>query len=133
MCSAKVTLLLALATLASAGYLEQGLESEGGIEHYGGVEEAYSGGHDEDEHKDYYAHPKYQYNYAVNDYHTGDVKQQYEERDGDSVKGSYSVKEADGSTRIVNYKADKHNGFQATVARIGGEGKEEYNEYPKQH
>lgn len=78
-------------------------------------------------------HPKYQFNYAVHDHHTGDIKQQYEERDGDSVKGSYSLKEADGSTRIVNYKADKHNGFQATVAKIGGHSKDEYNEYPKHY
>lgn len=37
----------------SAGYLEHGLESEGGIEHYGGGLEEYSG-HGGDDHQDYY-------------------------------------------------------------------------------
>lgn len=128
---------MAFATFANAGYLEQGSESEGSIDHYGGGAEAYGDEHSgyaqEDNKQDYYEHPKYQYNYAVNDHLTGDIKQQYEERDGDTVKGSYSFKEADGSTRIVNYKADSINGFQATVARIGGESKSEYNEYPKHY
>lgn len=64
-------------------------------------------------------YPKYRFNYAVKDPHTGDEKQQYEERDGDEVKGQYSLKEADGTTRIVEYKADKHNGFNAVVHKIG--------------
>lgn len=38
------------------------------------------------------AHPKYKFNYAVHDPHTGDEKQHFEERDGDQVKGSYSLK-----------------------------------------
>ncbi|KAK9869137.1 hypothetical protein WA026_002891 [Henosepilachna vigintioctopunctata] len=125
MCSVQVALALAIFACVNAGYLEHGLQSGGTIEHYGGGLEGYAGGHED--HKDYYAHPKYQFNYAVHDPHTGDVKQQYEERDGDSVKGSYSLKEADGTTRIVNYKADKHNGFEATVSKIG-EPKIEYQE-----
>ncbi|KAJ8936040.1 hypothetical protein NQ318_015446 [Aromia moschata] len=64
-------------------------------------------------------HPKYQFNYVVHDPHTGDEKQHQEERDGDEVKGSYSLKEADGTTRVVEYKADKHNGFRAVVHKIG--------------
>ncbi|KAJ8966928.1 hypothetical protein NQ314_003223 [Rhamnusium bicolor] len=36
---------------------------------------------------DYYAHPKYEYSYGVQDPHTGDHKSQHEERDGDVVKG----------------------------------------------
>ncbi|CRL00060.1 CLUMA_CG013346, isoform A [Clunio marinus] len=66
---------------------------------------------------DYYAHPKYAFKYGVNDYHTGDVKSQHETRDGDVVKGSYSLVEPDGSIRTVDYTADKHNGFNAIVSR----------------
>lgn len=29
------------------------------------------------------------------------------------------LKEADGTTRVVEYTADKHNGFNAIVKRIG--------------
>lgn len=46
----------------------------------------------------------------MSDYHTGDVKSQHETRDGDVVKGSYSVVEPDGTIRTVEYTADKHNG-----------------------
>lgn len=33
------------------------------------------------------AHPRYAFEYSVNDPHTGDIKQQKEERDGEVVKG----------------------------------------------
>lgn len=33
--------------------------------------------------------------------------------------GAYSLAEPDGTTRIVEYTADKHNGFNAVVKRIG--------------
>lgn len=65
------------------------------------------------------SYPKYAFNYGVHDPHTGDIKQQYEERDGDVVKGSYSLVEPDGSIRIVEYTADDHNGFNAVVKKIG--------------
>lgn len=74
-------------------------------------------GHQEDEHVDYYAHPKYTFKYGVSDYHTGDVKSQHETRDGDVVKGQYSLVEPDGSIRTVDYTADKHNGFNAVVSK----------------
>ncbi|XP_059052333.1 calphotin-like [Achroia grisella] len=61
------------------------------------------------------AYPKYEYTYSVADGHTGDNKSQQEVRDGDSVKGSYSFHEADGSIRTVEYTADDHNGFNAIV------------------
>ncbi|EDW18962.1 cuticle protein 8 [Drosophila mojavensis] len=64
-------------------------------------------------------HPKYQFDYGVKDTKTGDIKQQWETRDGDKVKGGYTMKEADGRTRIVEYTADDHNGFQAVVKHIG--------------
>ncbi|XP_038210879.1 cuticle protein 7-like [Zerene cesonia] len=62
-----------------------------------------------------FAHPKYEFSYAVSDPHTGDDKQQQEVRDGDVVKGSYSFHEADGSIRTVEYTADDHSGFNAVV------------------
>ncbi|XP_063379081.1 uncharacterized protein LOC134665953 [Cydia fagiglandana] len=58
---------------------------------------------------------KYEYSYSVADGHSGDNKSQHETRDGDVVKGSYSLKEADGSIRTVEYTADPHNGFNAVV------------------
>ncbi|XP_063621676.1 knob-associated histidine-rich protein-like [Cydia splendana] len=61
-------------------------------------------------HHDYYAHPKYEFEYKVEDPHTGDKKSQHESRDGDVVKGYYSLHEADGTVRIVHYSADKHSG-----------------------
>lgn len=36
---------------------------------------------------DYYAYPKYSFEYGVDDPHTGDHKKQWETRDGDVVKG----------------------------------------------
>lgn len=50
---------------------------------------------------------------------TGDQKTQTEVRDGDVVKGSYSVVEPDGSLRVVDYTADDVNGFNAVVKKIG--------------
>nr|UUJ74911.1 cuticular protein [Trypoxylus dichotomus] len=68
---------------------------------------------------DYVAYPKYEFNYGVSDAHTGDQKTQHEIRDGDVVKGSYSLHEADGTVRTVHYEADDHNGFNAVVTRSG--------------
>ncbi|CAH0700104.1 unnamed protein product [Spodoptera exigua] len=65
------------------------------------------------------AHPRYQFNYGVTDGHTGDQKSQWEARDGDVVKGQYSLVEPDGTVRTVNYSADDHNGFNAVVSRHG--------------
>ncbi|CAG7831789.1 unnamed protein product, partial [Allacma fusca] len=42
-------------------------------------------GHGHGHVQDYYAHPKYQFQYGVNDHYTGDVKQQSEVRDGENV------------------------------------------------
>ncbi|CAG4977194.1 unnamed protein product [Colias eurytheme] len=67
----------------------------------------------------YYSRPKYAFDYSVSDPHTGDHKTQWETRDGDVVRGAYSLAEPDGSTRIVEYTADKINGFNAVVRRIG--------------
>jgi len=63
------------------------------------------------------APPKYDFSYSVHDEHTGDIKQQQESRDGDVVHGSYSLYDADGHHRVVEYTADDHNGFNAVVRR----------------
>ncbi|XP_026751406.1 cuticle protein 8-like [Galleria mellonella] len=68
-----------------------------------------------EEHHDYYAYPKYVFEYKVEDPHTGDNKYQHESRDGDVVKGVYSLHDADGSIRTVEYNSDKHTGFNAFV------------------
>lgn len=54
----------------------------GGYEHHGHHEEHH------DEHHDEYSHPKYEFKYGVKDPKTGDVKDQWEHRDGDKVKGN---------------------------------------------
>ncbi|XP_055385271.1 cuticle protein 19-like, partial [Condylostylus longicornis] len=70
-------------------------------------------------HDDHHSHPAYKFDYGVKDPHTGDMKQQWETRDGHNVKGAYELKEADGTKRVVEYHADKHGGFHAHVKRIG--------------
>ncbi|XP_034239862.1 cuticle protein 18.6-like isoform X2 [Thrips palmi] len=68
---------------------------------------------------DYHSHPKYEFKYGVEDHHTGDNKDQKEERDGDVVKGEYSLLQPDGRKRIVHYTASKHGGFNAIVSYSG--------------
>lgn len=62
-------------------------------------------------------YPKYFFEYDVKDYKTGDVKNQWEQRDGDSVKGQYSLVEPDGSVRTVEYTSDEKSGFNAVVKK----------------
>lgn len=66
---------------------------------------------------DYDPYPQYTFAYDVQDALTGDSKAQYETRNGDIVQGSYSLIEADGTRRIVDYTADPVNGFNAVVNR----------------
>ncbi|XP_055598347.1 larval cuticle protein A2B-like [Uranotaenia lowii] len=68
-----------------------------------------------DDHHD--APAEYHFAYSVHDDHTGDIKSQQEERHGDDVKGQYTLIDADGYKRIVDYTADEHNGFNAVVRR----------------
>ncbi|CAH0700083.1 unnamed protein product [Spodoptera exigua] len=72
-----------------------------------------------EKHVEYYSHPKYEFAYKVEDPHTGDKKYQHEARDGDIVKGVYSLHEPDGTVRIVEYHADKKTGFHANVKHEG--------------
>jgi hypothetical protein len=53
----------------------------------------------------------------VQDPQTGDAKSQWETRDGDVVRGQYSLVEPDGTLRTVEYRADSKNGFQAVVKK----------------
>ncbi|KAL9700037.1 hypothetical protein quinque_003478 [Culex quinquefasciatus] len=92
-----------LSSSGGLGLFSEGGGFEGGDEHY----------------KDYYAYPKYKFEYGVKDHKTGDHKSHWEIRDGDVVKGEYSLQEPDGTKRIVEYKADKHSGFEAKVKRVG--------------
>lgn len=59
----------------------------------------------------------YDFSYSVHDPHTGDVKSQSESRKGDVLHGSYSLIDADGYKRTVDYTSDAHNGFNAVVKR----------------
>ena len=65
----------------------------------------------------YDPHPQYTYGYDVQDAITGDSKNQVENRDGGVVSGQYSLNDADGYRRIVDYTADPLNGFNAVVRR----------------
>jgi hypothetical protein len=60
---------------------------------------------------------QYSFTYDVNAADTYDVKSQSESlKDGYTV-GQYSLIDADGMRRTVEYTADDYNGFQATVKR----------------
>ncbi|XP_055850432.1 larval cuticle protein A2B-like [Episyrphus balteatus] len=62
-------------------------------------------------------HPQYTFGYDVQDAVSGDSKNQYETRDGDLVRGQYSLVDADGFRRIVDYTADPEHGFNAVVRK----------------
>ncbi|XP_002036403.2 cuticle protein 8 [Drosophila sechellia] len=59
----------------------------------------------------------YDFAYSVHDEHTGDIKSQTESRKGDQVQGQYTLVDADGYLRTVDYTSDAHNGFNAVVRR----------------
>lgn len=67
--------------------------------------------------EEYDPHPQYKFAYDVQDAVSGDSKSQVEERDGDVVRGEYSLIDADGYKRTVQYTADPINGFNAVVNR----------------
>ncbi|RZC35687.1 Chitin bind 4 domain containing protein [Asbolus verrucosus] len=84
-----------------------------------------------DEH--HYAPPKYEFKYGVEDHHTGDIKSHQESRDGDVVKGEYSLHEPDGTILRVQYTADKHSGFNAVVHRQGHANHPQHYSAPSHH
>ncbi|CAH0405083.1 unnamed protein product [Chilo suppressalis] len=55
--------------------------------------------------------------YDVADPNTGDFKSQVETRVGGVVQGQYSLLDADGTKRTVDYAADDLNGFNAVVRK----------------
>jgi len=65
----------------------------------------------------YDPHPQYNYGYSVSDGLTGDSKSAHESRDGDVVKGQYSLVEPDGAILTVTDTADPIRGFNAVVER----------------
>ncbi|XP_073818099.1 uncharacterized protein [Musca autumnalis] len=67
--------------------------------------------------EEYDPHPQYSYGYDVKDAITGDSKTAVETRDGGFVQGQYSLNDADGYRRIVDYTSDPINGFNAVVRR----------------
>ncbi|RVE52432.1 hypothetical protein evm_002826 [Chilo suppressalis] len=70
---------------------------------------------DREQRAEEYAPAKYEFSYSVDDPVTGDHKSQRESRDGEVVRGEYSLLQPDGSVRTVEYTADDHNGFNAVV------------------
>ncbi|XP_012157981.1 flocculation protein FLO11 isoform X2 [Ceratitis capitata] len=77
-----------------------------------------------EKHYEHYSdHARYAFEYGVNDPYTGDIKHQKEERDGDVVKGEYSLVEPDGNVRTVKYYADWETGFHAEVINSRDSGK----------
>ncbi|KAJ8939777.1 hypothetical protein NQ314_010981, partial [Rhamnusium bicolor] len=64
-------------------------------------------------------HVHYKFEYGVHDPHTHDIKSHHEERHGKYVTGFYTLKEPDGTTRVVHYRAGPHTGFEAIVEKIG--------------
>lgn len=64
-------------------------------------------------------YPRYGFNYAINDPITKDNKAQWEVRDGDVINGAYSLREPDGTIRVVEYSANDIKGFNAVVKKIG--------------
>ncbi|KAJ8959512.1 hypothetical protein NQ314_006248 [Rhamnusium bicolor] len=105
--------------------MEEDMEGGSGGGYGGGNSGGYGGGYEGgegvnmEEEEDLEAPAHYEFNYGVEDAHTGDRKQQSESRVGDTVKGQYSLAEPDGTIRVVKYTADPHNGFNAIVSRIG--------------
>ncbi|KAH8302412.1 hypothetical protein KR044_006194 [Drosophila immigrans] len=79
------------------------------------VPDAYGGG----THTDYVARPEYSFAYGVEDGQTRLLQNRKETRNGDAVKGVYSVVDPDGTLRVVKYTADDANGFQAEVITNG--------------
>lgn len=85
-----------------------------------------------DQHQQPHVSDTYHFEYAVHDPHTGDEKSQNEVGDGHGgVKGTYSLVEPDGSTRVVEYMADAKHGFTANVKKIPPKHRVETHDYDK--
>ncbi|EDV93727.1 GH19485 [Drosophila grimshawi] len=112
----KFVFALAFVAVASAGYVPEAYHAAAPVATYGApVAVAHKVVVKSDE--TYDPHPQYRFSYGVDDKLTGDSKGQVEERDGDVVRGEYSLIDADGYKRTVQYTADPINGFNAVVNR----------------
>jgi outer membrane biosynthesis protein TonB len=61
--------------------------------------------------------PSYQFGFDVKDDEFTNYQNRKEQREGNVIKGSYSVVDADGFIRTVSYTADPKEGFKAEVVR----------------
>lgn len=59
----------------------------------------------------------YNFDYAVADKKTGDVKSHHEIRYGDNVEGRYKMVDSDGMQRVVEYR-DNGEGLETKVMRV---------------
>jgi hypothetical protein len=59
----------------------------------------------------------YNFDYAVADRQTGDVKSHHESRYGDNVEGRYTMVDSDGMQRVVEYR-DNGEGLETKVMRV---------------
>ncbi|XP_055534219.1 uncharacterized protein LOC129723802 isoform X2 [Wyeomyia smithii] len=70
-----------------------------------------------DEDEDFDANPSYQFGFDVKDDEYTNYQNRKEQREGNVIKGSYSVVDSDGFIRTVTYTADPKEGFRAEVSR----------------
>lgn len=63
------------------------------------------------------SNPNYQFGFDVKDDEYTNYQNRKEVRDGNVIKGSYSVVDSDGFIRTVTYTADPKEGFKADVVR----------------
>lgn len=61
--------------------------------------------------------PSYQFGFDVKDDEFTNYQNRKESREGNVIKGSYSVVDSDGFIRTVSYTADPKEGFKAEVVR----------------
>ncbi|CAB3371666.1 Hypothetical predicted protein [Cloeon dipterum] len=61
--------------------------------------------------------PQYNFSFDVKDDQFTNYQNRKEQREGDQIKGSYSVVDSDGFIRTVTYTADPVGGFKAEVIR----------------
>ncbi|CAO1368066.1 unnamed protein product [Diamesa serratosioi] len=72
---------------------------------------------DEENSEDYEPSPSYQFGFDVKDDEFTNYQNRKESREGNVIKGSYSVVDSDGFIRTVTYTADPKEGFKAEVVR----------------
>ncbi|XP_070063499.1 larval cuticle protein A2B isoform X2 [Drosophila virilis] len=112
----KFVFALAFVAVASAGYVPEAYHAAAPVATYG-APVAVAQKVVVKSNEEYDPHPQYRFSYGVDDKLTGDSKGQVEERDGDVVRGEYSLVDADGYKRTVQYTADPVHGFNAVVNR----------------